>query len=94
MTEGSGAWQADWRTDWSNVPMDAWLWVADSQGQVLPMLGSVARALKEEERKAGAEVVDARYAFQVLAFQVLETPEHPNVQEIHDAAESWYGRTW
>lgn len=31
----------EWETDWSKCPVEGWVWVADSDGQVLMMRGAV-----------------------------------------------------
>lgn len=81
----------EWETDWSKCPVEGWVWVADSDGQVLMMRGAVAKHGRATQWDG---VVDAKYAYGYVAYMIVDMPEHPASEATREAAEDWYGRTW
>ena len=77
---------APWRRDWEQVPCEGWVWIADTDGDVMLRRAAAVRARKGQPFQGG-------YAW--LAWAKVYQPLHPADIEDIDTGVAWLaGTTW
>jgi hypothetical protein len=77
---------APWRKDWPQVPCEGWVWVADTDGEVMLRRAAAVRARKDQP-------FDLHYEW--LAWAKVDMPSHPADLEDIETGTMWLaGTTW